>query len=528
MSAVTAIRREMNLTSTANGALSHASTLDACLDLFGKLAACRNDPRQAIRLFRAAYQEHPETALRILFYTRDIRGGQGERFIFRTVIGDIALNDPTVVQRLLPLFSEFGRWDDLFSLVGYPLVWDSILELIRTQLAADVQALADGGQVSLLAKWLPSANATSRTTVANARRIVAYLGWTERQYRKTLVSLRTHLRIIEQAMCSGDWSAIEYSHVPSKAMNMYRQAFHRRDGDRFRDYLGSVASGEAKINAGTLYPYDLVRPYMYGGTSTDEVLDLQWDSLPNYMGDTPFNGLVVADVSGSMNCDGGLPLAVSISLAMYIAERNTSDAFRNTFLTFSSEPQLCQITGDSLGERVMSLSQADWGYNTDLQAVFDTVLSSAQRYSVPQADMPAKLIIVSDMQFDTACEGETNYQAIQRKYAEAGYQTPQLVFWNVNAGSDVPFTIHESGALLVSGCSPAILTAVLSGDLLTAQDLVNAAVYTERYQAVGDSLQGVTYTWRPSVSSDDLVLDTCGPCPEDPQAPCLVDDVPVF
>lgn len=499
MSAITAIQREMNLTSTDNGALSHASTLDACLDLFGKLSACRKDTGMAIRLFRNAYRDNPELALRILFYTRDVRGGQGERAVFRSVIEDLAQHDAAVVIRLIPLFAEYGRWDDLMCLDGTP-VWDSVLDLVRTQLLADVQALENGEPVSLMAKWLPSANASSHRTVRLARAIVSHLGWNERQYRKTLVSLRTQLRIIEHAMCSGDWSSIDYSHVPAKAMNMYRHAFTRRDTKRFQEYLASVASGEAKINSGTLYPYDLVRPYLLNSGNTDQVLDLQWDALPNYC-DRPFNGLVVADVSGSMTFNGGLPLAVSISLAMYIAERNTCDAFRNTFLTFSEQPQLCQITGATLGQRVANLSQADWGMNTDLQSVFDTVLSAAQRHQVPQDEMPEKLIIVSDMQFDSAMSNVTNYQAIQRKYAEAGYQAPQVVFWNVNARSDVPFTIHETGAVLVSGCSPAILRSVLNGELLTAQDVLQDAVYCDRYAAVGAALSGATYTWKPAVEA---------------------------
>lgn len=497
MSAVTAIQRELNLTTTDNGALSHASTMDSCLDLFGKLAACRRDLPQAIRLFRNAYRDQPELAVRILFYTRDIRGGQGERAVFRAVISDLAEHDPSVVTRLLPLFAEYGRYDDLLCLDGTS-VWDSVLSHIRTQLNADVQALANNEPVSLLAKWLPSANASSRTTVRLARAICSYLGWTEREYRKVTVSLRTQLRIIEQAMCSGNWSSIEYSHVPAKAMNMYRQAFKRRDADRFQGYLDDVASGAAKVNAGTLFPYDLVRPYL-NNPDTDRVLDLQWDALPNYFEEgNEFNGLVVADVSGSMTFDGGLPLAVSISLAMYIAERNTCEVFRNKFLTFSSRPSMVSIEGDTLGERVRNLSQADWGGSTNLQATFQLVLDAAVRYSVPASDMPSKLIIVSDMQFDAADCGGTNFQAIRRMYSEAGYECPQLVFWNVNAGTDVPFTIHESGATLVSGCSPAILRSVLNSEVLTAVDLMNDAVVCDRYEAVGAALADATYQWKPA------------------------------
>ena len=484
-----AIERFNNLTVTDNGAVAHSSTMDACLDLFGGLAACRKDIPAALELFRAAYSEDAETALRILFYTRDIRGGQGERAIFRAVSNDLAQSDSTVVERLLPLVSEYGRWDDLLSLDGTP-VWDSVLTLIRTQLSADVQELEAGRPVSLLAKWLPSANASSRTSVRLARAIAAHLGLTESEYRKQLVALRKQLRIIEHAMCSGDWSAIEYSHVPSKAMNMYRRAFSRHDCERFGAFLQDVKDGKTKINAGTLYPYDLVAPYLNGG-ECDDTLNLQWEALPNYMEGKEFNGLVVADVSGSMK---GLPMAVSISLAMYIAERNTCETFRNKFLTFSAEPQLCEITGDNLSERVTNLSRADWDMNTDLTKVFTLVLESAKRFNVSASDMPSKLIIVSDMQFDEATSdryGEvtpTNFEYIKQMYVDAGYQAPHLVFWNVNGAHNVPFTVHESGATLVSGCSPAVLRSVLNGELITAVDVMRDAVYCDRYDAVGAAL----------------------------------------
>lgn len=481
-----AINRFDNLTVTDNGAVAHTSTMDACLDLFGGLAACRKDIPAALELFRAAYSEDAETALRILFYTRDIRGGQGERAIFRAVINDLAQSDSTVVERLLPLVSEYGRWDDLLSLDG-TAVWDSVLTLIRTQLSADVQELEAGRPVSLLAKWLPSANASSRTSVRLARAIAAHLGLTECEYRKQLVALRKQLRIIEHAMCSGDWSSIEYSHVPSKAMNMYRRAFSRHDCERFGAFLQDVKDGKTKINAGTLYPYDLVAPYL-NGSESDDTLDLQWEALPNYMEGKEFNGLVVADVSGSMTVNNSLPLSVSISLAMYIAERNTCEAFRNKFLTFSSDPQLCEVKGDTLGERVHNLEQADWGMNTDLTKVFTLVLESAKRFSVPASEMPTKLIIVSDMQFDCCHPEMTNFEYIKQMYSEAGYQAPQLVFWNVNGAHNVPFTVHESGATLVSGCSPAVLRSVLNGDIITAVDLMRDAVYCDRYDAVGAAL----------------------------------------
>ena len=487
--------RGFNRTHTTNGCVAHKSTMDSVLDLFVKLPV--SEPDQAKQLFAAAWAVQPELALRVLFYARDIRGGQGRRAVFRTVLSDLATSESSLVERLLPLVAEYGRYDDLLCLEGTP-VWDSVLHYVQVQLEADMDALLAGEHVSLLAKWLPSANASCRDTRRLAKAICSYLGWTEREYRKSIVPLRTHLRIVEQAMCAQQWDTIDYSSVPSKAMHRYRNSFRQHDGERFQGFLDAVSRGEQTINSSTLYPHELVLPYLENmwsmetttTTANDAVLDLQWSSLPNYMADKPFKGLVVADVSGSMFCNGNLPIANSIALAMYIAERNDCEAFRNKFLTFSQSPSLQSVTGSTLGERVRNLSQADWGMNTDLGLVFASILENAKRYEVSPADMPESLIIVSDMQFDRCVtHDDTALDDIKRQYADAGYTTPHVVFWNVAGTTNVPMTIHESGATLVSGYSPSILTAVLGG-ATTPQDLLDAAVNCERYDAIGRAYRG--------------------------------------
>jgi hypothetical protein len=309
---------------------------------------------------------------------------------------------------------------------------------------------------------------------------------TEREYRKVLSNLRTHINVVEKAMCSKEWSVIDYSKVPSRAAFMYRKAFAKQDATRYAEYLSAVEKGEAKINASTLYPYDIVEQYLYKGARNDKTIDLQWEALPNYMEGKEFNGLVVADVSGSMY---GRPMAVSISLAMYIAERNTAQVWKNKFLTFSEKPELQSIVGSTIGKRIDNLSRAAWGMNTDLIAVFKTVLDAGVKNDVPAEEMPSKLIIVSDMQFDQCCRSNkrTNFEQIQKLYRKAGYEMPQLVFWNVNAiGGNVPIQPHDTGTCLVSGCSPSILKSVLTDSVLTPVDTMNETVYTERYDAVGE------------------------------------------
>jgi len=485
MTFITALKSELNTTETLNGAKAYKSTLDSCVDLFGQIAACRNDINKAQKLFALAFKENPETATRILFWARDIRGGQGERSIFRNLFKYLVEENGEIGVKLVSLVPEYGRWDDLLVLENTS-AWETVLNAIQAQLDLDRIRLKTDGKVSLMAKWLPSINASSKDSKRLGRKITAHLGLSEKEYRKILSNLRTQIRIVEQAMCSKEWSAIDYSKVPSRAAFMYRKAFQKQDGVRYAEYLSAVEKGEAKINAATLYPYDIVEQYLYKGARNDKTIDLQWEALPNYMEDNQFNGLVVADVSGSMY---GRPMAVSISLAMYIAERNVSPVWKDKFLTFSESPELQTIVGSTIGKRIENLSRAAWGYNTDLMAVFKTVLSAAESNNVAPEDMPQKLIIVSDMQFDQACSSNkrTNFDQIQKLYRKAGYEMPQLVFWNVNAiGGNVPMTIHDTGTCLVSGCSPSILKSIMTDKVVTPVDTMNDTVYGDRYAAIGE------------------------------------------
>ncbi len=484
MTFMIALETELNTTETLNGAKAYSSTLNASLDLFGKIAACRNDVNQAQKLFARAFKEDPETATRILFWARDIRGGQGEREVFRNLFKYLVEEDGEIGAKLVSLVPVYGRWDDLLVLENTS-AWGTVLNAIQSQLNLDRVSYKAGAPVSLLAKWLPSINASSKDSKRLGRKIVEHLGLTEREYRKVLSNLRTHINIVEKAMCSKEWSAIDYSKLPSRAAFMYRKAFQKQDGVRYAQYLSAVEKGEAKINASTLYPYDIVDQYLYKGARYDKTIDLQWEALPNYMEGREFNGLVVADVSGSMY---GRPMAVSISLAMYIAERNTAEVWKDKFLTFSGNPKLQTIVGSTIGKRIDNLSRAEWGMNTDLMAVFKTVLDAGLKNSVAAEDMPQKLIIVSDMQFDQCCHSNkrTNFEQIQKLYRKAGYEMPQLVFWNVNSYSNVPMTMHDTGTCLVSGCSPSILKSILTDKVVTPVDTMNDTVYSDRYAPIGE------------------------------------------
>ena len=484
MTFLTALETELNVTTTENGAKAYKSTLNECVDLFGKISACRKDIPQARKLFALAFKEDPETATRILFNARDIRGGQGEREVFRNLFKDLVSENSEIGEQLVELIPVYGRWDDLLVLENTS-AWERVQYIILEQLRKDDVALTAGENVSLLGKWMPSINASSADSKRLGRRFAQLLGKNEREYRKFLTALRSRIKIVEQKMCSKEWSEIDYEHLPSRAGFMYRKAFAKQDATRYAEYLSAVEKGDKKINAGTIYPYEIVENYLYKGASNDKTIDLMWEALPNYMEGQELNGLVVADVSGSMM---GTPMAVSISLAMYIAERNTG-IWKDKFITFSYRPEIQTIVGKTIGDRIRNLSRADWAGNTDLRAVFESVLNAGIKNDVPDAEMPKKLIIVSDMQFDQACASNkrTNFEQIEKMYRKAGYEMPQLVFWNVNAiGGNVPMTIHDTGTALVSGCSPSILKSVLGGKVITPVDVMRDAVYNERYAPIGE------------------------------------------
>lgn len=464
------LEKVQNYTLTENGALTNISTLSHTLDFFGLGAAMRQrTEKDIISLFRKAFGEDKLIALKTLFYTRDIRGGQGERRAFRTILKWLGDNYPKVVEKNLGNIVEYGRYDDLFVLENTK-VWDSVLNFWKKEWNEGFE------KNSLIFKWSPSSNTSSKETRRLAKVLYSALGLSEREYRQTLSHMRKKIGVVEPLMCAKEWDVIEYSKVPSKASLIYKKAFDKNDHKRYQKFLTKVEDGESKINAGTLYPYEIVEKVFNG--DNDKTLDLLWKALPDYVDGNPHNGIVVADVSGSMS---GRPMAVSISLAMYFAERSKGQ-FANRFITFSNNPKLQKVVGNNIREKVLNLSRAQWDMSTNLQSVFNLILSTALEYKVPQSDMPDSIYIVSDMEFNQACNHRTNLEVIRDKYKNAGYKIPNLVFWNVNARNDqTPITKDDSGTCLVSGCSPSILKTLLSGKVISPVDVMLDTINSDRY-----------------------------------------------
>ena len=467
------LRHEANMTRTENGAAAYRSTLSACLDLFADIGAIRHEPDEAIiARFVRAYAEDATLAMRTLFFGRDVRGGLGERRVFRVIVNWLAEHEPEALRRNITHIPEYGRYDDLLALLGTACEADA-LAMIRDQLARD---LASEEGVSLLAKWLPSVNASNADTVRMGRRIARALGMSDARYRRTLVQLRRRIRILENNLRERDYS-FDYQEQPSRAMYRYRQAFLRNDAERYNEFREQVAAGRATLHTGALMPYDVIAPCVEcrpHRLSWEErrAIDVTWRSLEDFGGTE--NALAVVDGSGSMyaECEP-MPAAVALSLGIYFAERNTG-AFHNHFITFSEHPQLVEIRGGDIVERVRCCASYNEVANTNIQRVFELILRTAVQNHLPQEELPTRLYIISDMEFDSCAEGAsvTCFERARQMYARCGYRLPQVVFWNVAARSrgrngmgQHPVTMNKQGVALVSGCTPRLFQMVAGGEL---------------------------------------------------------------
>lgn len=458
---------------TANGMKARASTSNACVDLFFKIGASRG--KDIVPGFTAAYVDNREYALRIAQWARDVRGGSGERKLFRDILSHLAKTDADAALALMFKTPELGRWDDVLVLLGTDLEKEAV-----TMIGA---ALSKGD--GLCAKWMPRKG-------EEAAKLRTLLGWTPKFYRKRLVELTN---VVETKMCAKQWDEINFNHVPSLASARYKKAFARHT-DKYKEWAAKLVStdqkvkAEVKVNAGAVYPYDVlkgVQAIAYNVANKNHII-AQWEALPNYVGDASILPLV--DVSGSMTSPAGgynsksgvTCLDVAVSLGLYLADKNKGK-FKDTFLTFSSSPQLLNLKGNVL-EKVEQMVRSQWQMSTDLHKAIAKILEVAVANSVPAEEMPKMLLILSDMQFD-ACtrHDDSAIEMIGRKYAEAGYTMPQVVFWNLNAADNVPVKMDQSGTALVSGFSPAIVKTLLSGDVeqFTPQAMMLKTIMNPKY-----------------------------------------------
>lgn len=473
-------RRAGQLTRTENGAAALNTTGAACLDFFGTVGSLREAKEHRVcALFAEAFKEDPLFATKIVFYARDIRGGLGERNTFRVLLRYMAERHPGALVPNLDLIGLFGRYDDLYCLIGTPLE-DAMWAAMKVQFEEDLKNLNQGNAISLLAKWIKTADASSEKTRRLGILTAHKLGYPVYNFKRIVRSMRKQIRVVECLISANRWDEIKYSEVPSRAMMLYRNAFMRHDGERFKEFVGRAASGEETIHSATLYPYDIVEKILYKGEDST-VLEAQWRQLPDYV-EKGTNAIVMADVSGSM---WGRSMATSVGLAIYFAERNTGD-YHNLFMTFSGEPQVVELKGETLAQKISMVSKSAWGMNTSLERAFERVLKIAVDGNVKPEEMPKSIIVVSDMEIDVCGDREwTFYEEMAERFLKKGYEIPNVVFWNVNSRHDIFHADkNRQGVQLCSGSSVTVFKQVLSCAMSTPMEMMEKVIGGERYACI--------------------------------------------
>lgn len=509
-----------NETTTTNGMKAYKSTLNDLVDLFYKGPSLRNNVKDVHDLVINACHQNPEAALRILFYIRDIRGGcigQGERAVFREGLLAFFMTmgiDDYRNKAIIEHIPEYGRWDDLLYFIGYSDQLNKyILETIKIQVHKDVAAMRakEYNKISLLAKWLPSASAGRKKTVDGKKRVrtkayndkqdfikmfCKYCNITEKQYRKTLSALRKNLNLLETNLTNKDYT-FDYSKLPSKARFKHSKntgVFIRKDEKRYTKFVEDLTSGKVKANVGTIYPYELVKrimnevrmSYTPKPSLVVNQINSDWKNLPNWLAKTNARFLPVIDTSGSMLFEGVSykALHVALGIGLYMAERNVG-TFHKAFITFSEKPEMRVLKGDKLSEYISGLREINC-MNTDFYRVFQLILKSAIKFNVPQEEMPTHILTISDMQFDSASNGDLSknvLELVKEEYAKYGYEAPHLVFWNAGVNTpNVPVTYDDNGVTLVAGCKPGLLEQIVESN--TPEEMVNNIINHPRYSVI--------------------------------------------
>lgn len=499
------MNKSANYGLTQNGGLAHKSTGEALYDMFAHAGAMRNrSDEDCILLFKNAFDENPVYALKCLFYERDVRGGQGERRYFRTCYRWLIGYNKDAAKHNLGFIPEYGRWDDLLYITQGTQLWNDAMKIVKHQLALDMECKAP----SLLAKWLPSENASAAKTIALAHDVRKYLGMTSRQYRKVLSILRERIKVLEKLMSANRWDEIAdmFDKIPSRAGLIYKNAFARRDILKAK-YEAFIKDETKKVNAATLYPYDVVKKALdlvhmdrYGrfvkAADYDSVerlaVNKYWENLPDYFEGKESSMMCVVDTSGSMTCGNPVrPIDVAISLGIYCGER-CRGPFQNNYISFASRPQLIKIEGVDFVDKVSRIYRTNLVDNTNLEATFNLLLKIATQPGVRKEDIPKTLVVISDMQIDLA-RGVYRYSTQKRnprtmmenmreKWAAYGLTLPKLVYWNVNATGNADILDDGPNVTYVSGCSPIIFKQVMSGK--TGIDLMYEVLDGERYKVI--------------------------------------------
>ena len=490
-----AIKNEQKWTRTENGAVALNTTGTALLDLFSTIGALRErKPIEIETMVEEAYKEDALGTVKCVFYARDVREGLGERNTSRIALSYLAKKHPEAVKENIHLIGEYGRWDDVYCLIGTP-VEDEMWKVVDKQFREDIINMNANKPISLLAKWLKSVDTSSEESKSLGRYTAEKLhlvndkkDWKRyTPYRFYLKCMRAYIKVVEKDMCANNWENIQYDEVPSRAAMIYRNAFNKHDNERYSEFINKVNSGEAKINASTLYPYDIIDKYClhdwysYWSKEEDATVEALWANLPNYV-QPGTNAIVIADTSGSMS---GRPMNSAVGLAVYFAERNTG-AYHNMWMNFSNHPSWQILKGKSLIQKLNSIDMSNWSSSTNMHAAFRLVLETAVKNHIAPEEMPKSIIVISDMEIDYCGYRDwTFYDKMRAEYMQEGYEIPQIIFWNVNSRHDV-FHADNSrkGVILCSGQSSTTFKNLINSIGMNPVEYMYSVLNSKRYEAV--------------------------------------------
>ena len=486
------------LTKTEKGALSHATTGDARVDLFYKTVRGLDKERLELYL-EASWRKNPLDTLKIIFFTRDTRGkGKGEKKLFYDAYGWLTEHHSVQAEVNMidiPFYGYFKDWLQCFC--GTTLE-DKMLDLLASQLTEDWGSIERGGkELSLAWKWTPTEKSSFDKRFRVVTKLCKRLKISKKEYRQRCKIARAALHVVEQLMCGREWETIRFETVSSLAMHRYKKCFSKHCTLRWSKYLESVQRGETKMNVSQLMPNDIVSQYVkhtwgwhHSSIILQEDVEAQWFSYKKYLEDQVTwkeNMLVVLDVSGSMfGREGGSPINVGIALTLTAAHL-CKGKFHNKFIPFSKTAKFVKIRGDTLAEQCKSIVQTSEIANTDFQAVFDCILDTYELWDVPPEEQITKLLVITDGQWDTMTNhsSKTHFEAAIDKFMISRKTFPSILFWNVAARTtDFPVPADQPNTCLMSGYSADLMRLIVDGEELDPLNLVLKAISDPRYNRI--------------------------------------------
>lgn len=472
------------MTRTNNGDFAYDSTGNALVEFFSKAGSLFKGKKSyyggestALELFKPAWTTNNYKAMQLAYWCRDARGGSGNRSGFREIINWLANTNSDWVEANMHFIPEVGRWDDLESLINTPCE--------KNALDFWVRAIQDGNQ--LAAKWCPRED-KNREVFHKLRKVVKM---SPKEFRKLIVK---NTNVVETLMCQKEWQDVNYNKVPSVAMTRYNNAFKLHDPARFDQWKNALEKGvdedgnEVKVNAGALFPHDLIRT-LKADSCSHKLCDAQFEALPDYMEGNKMRIMAICDFSGSMctPVSGSIQaIDVSMALGLYCSDRLGKDnPFYRMFIPFSTNSQLVCWKNDTFSTSVSKYNNGFCG-STNIRSALDRILGSARMFNVTDKQIPNCLLILSDMQFDEGNSADkTSVEAGLVEWEKAGYSRPKIIYWNLAGYAGSPSTSAHKDVGLVSGFSPSILKAVLGGKDFTPLGIMNRAI--EKYKIIAPS-----------------------------------------